>query len=73
MAFCPICGRNHDPDIGCSDATGQAIRDMGLPRARRHPDSRISTGRRDYKRTTAWVVAIGAICLLIVWLLRGIR
>ena len=33
MAFCPICARNHDPDIGCFDATGQAIRDMGLPRA----------------------------------------
>ena len=33
MAFCPICARNHDPDIGCLDATGQAIRDMGLPRA----------------------------------------
>jgi hypothetical protein len=71
MAFCPICGRSHDPDIGCSDATGQAMRDIGLRRMRRHPD-RISTGSRDYKRAATWIVAIGAIFVLILLLLRGV-
>jgi len=72
MAFCPICGRSHDPDIGCSDATGQAIRDMGLPRAvRRHANS-TSTGGRHFKRVSIWILAIGGISLLILWLFRGV-
>ncbi len=70
MAFCPICGRSHDPDIGCSDATGQAIRDMGLPRAMRRHSDNLSSGRLDYKRTTLWVIAMSSVFLLILWLLR---
>ena len=30
MAFCGICKRNHDPDLPCTDGTGQILRDMGL-------------------------------------------
>jgi len=73
MPYCPICGRNHGPDISCTDATGQAIRDMGLPRAVRGPRDRVSrnAGRR-YKRAAVWVLVIGGIFLLIIWLLRGV-
>jgi hypothetical protein len=72
MAFCPICGRSHDPDMGCSDATGQAIRDMGLPRAvRRHADHTPPGGGRYYKRVTFWILAMGGIVLLIRWF-RGV-
>jgi hypothetical protein len=56
MPFCPICGRDHDPDIGCSDATGQAIRDLGLPRAGRRPEDTVSPNAgRQYKRAAVWV------------------
>src|SRR5215470_6235351 len=55
MPFCPICGRDHDPDIGCSDATGQVIREMGLPRsARRHGDSVSRNAGRHDKRAAVW-------------------
>lgn len=30
MSFCPICKRNHDPDIYCTDGTRQILRDMGI-------------------------------------------
>jgi len=30
MSFCPICKRNHDPDIYCTDGTKQILRDMGI-------------------------------------------
>jgi hypothetical protein len=73
MAFCPICARNHDPDIGCFDATGQAIRDMGLPRAVRQTGDSISpNAERHYKRAALWILAIGGVFLLIMWLLRSV-
>ena len=30
MAFCPICKRNHDLDLNCTDGTAQTLRDMGI-------------------------------------------
>jgi hypothetical protein len=32
MSYCVICGGQHDPDVGCFDGAGQAIRNIGLPR-----------------------------------------
>ena len=32
MSFCAICKRNHDPDLLCTDGTGQILRDRGLGR-----------------------------------------
>jgi hypothetical protein len=55
MPFCPICGRHHDPDIGCSDATGQAIREMGLRRVQ--PGGSTSNAGRHY-RLAVWVLAM---------------
>src|SRR2546429_232313 len=73
MPFCPICYRHHDPDIGCTDATGQAIRDMGLPRAVHRPEDSVSPNAgRHYKRATVRVLAISGVFLLIIWLLRGV-
>jgi hypothetical protein len=73
MPFCPICGRDHDPDISCSDATGQAIRDLGLPRAVRRPEDTVSPNAgRHYKRAAVWVLAIGGVFSLIMWLLRAV-
>jgi hypothetical protein len=34
MSYCVICGRQHDPGVGCFDGAGQALRDIGLPRSR---------------------------------------
>jgi hypothetical protein len=71
MPFCPICGRDHHPEISCSDATGQAIRELGLPRAvRRTADSVSPHAGRHYKRAAVWALAIGGVFLLIIWLLR---
>lgn len=72
MAFCPICLGQHDPDIACTDATGQAIRDMRLPRALRRPRNGASPNTERPRRGAAlWVLAIGGVFLLIIWLLRG--
>jgi hypothetical protein len=30
MAFCPICKRNHDPDLNCLDGTTQISRQIGI-------------------------------------------
>ena len=72
MPFCPICGRNHDRDIACNDGTGQAIRDMGLPRAVRRSGKSVSPDAgRHYTRVAVWILAIGGVFLLIMRMLRG--
>jgi hypothetical protein len=29
MAFCAICGKNHDPGVGCLDGTGEILKEAG--------------------------------------------
>jgi len=35
MAFCAICGTNHDPDMPCGDGAGQVLRGAGIKKSRK--------------------------------------
>jgi len=30
MAYCPICGTDHDPDLPCGDKAGHVLRRAGI-------------------------------------------
>lgn len=32
MAFCPICGTHHDPNIACFDKAGEMLKEIGIKR-----------------------------------------
>ena len=73
MAFCGICGRKHDPDVGCDDVSGQAIRDMerdmGLPRTAPRQSMKAGHERRGGSGAVGWTLVIGTILFLILRLL----
>ncbi len=73
MAYCIICGRQHDPSVGCLDGAGQVLKDLGIPRSR----NRFHTGRRNAARggraMVPLVIAVVAALLLVFWLAGRIR
>ena len=70
MAYCVICGRWHDPDVGCFDGTGQSLRDMGIPRPRSRRAKGSSTGEK--KWPVALYLLIGtALVLTLWWIMRA--
>jgi hypothetical protein len=52
MSYCVICGRQHDPGVGCLDGAGQALRDIGLPQGR--PE--LPPGRKPSSAARKWTL-----------------
>ena len=69
MAFCVICGRQHDPDVRCTDASGQALRDAGMPPPYSHQSDVGLAGSRS-KRMVAYLVLAMAAVLALWWFVR---
>lgn len=73
MAYCIICGRQHDPSVGCMDGAGQVLKDLGILRSQHG----FHTGRRKTNRGNRailpLVIAIAAALLLIAWLAGRLR
>lgn len=63
MSYCAICGRQHDPDVGCLDGTGQALRDIGL---RQRAEGVARAGGRA-GRAVAWFALASVVVLLAVF------
>jgi hypothetical protein len=65
MAYCVICGRSHDSSLACTDATGQALRDIGIPcRAERGEPPPRTAGLFPIRKVVFYVCAA---LLLIYW------
>ena len=68
MAFCPVCKRNHDPDISCTDGTSQTLREMGIKEAK--PKINKEEFRKLSKKATIQLIIIAvAIMLLFVFVI----
>lgn len=61
MSFCPICKRNHDPDLNCLDGTSQTLRDMGIKKSKEMPKEEFK--KLSKKVTTVLII----IAILIFW------
>lgn len=63
MAFCAICQRYHDPDIGCFDGSGQILRNMGIEREDKYlPKNRLQ--KKSSK--TKWLVLVFLLSVFII-------
>jgi len=63
MAFCAICQRYHDPDMGCFDNTGQVLRNMGIEGEDKHtPENKLQ--RNELK--TRWIILLISLGVLII-------
>jgi hypothetical protein len=67
MAFCAICGTNHDPDTPCGDGAGQVLRGAGIKKSRKMSKKESEKTARDFSRAMKIVFLV--ILLLILYLL----
>ena len=67
MAFCAICGTNHDPDMPCGDGAGQVLRGAGIKKSRKMSKRESEKTARDFSKAMKIVFLV--ILLLILFLL----
>ena len=70
MAFCAICGTNHDPDVPCGDGAGQVLREAGIKKSRKVSKRESEKTARDFRRAMKFVFLV--ILLLILFLLYAV-
>jgi hypothetical protein len=65
MAYCPICGRHHDPAVSCADGTGDVLKQLGLPHrmGEGRTSARNAPGRRR-SRSPIWASSFALLALL---------
>jgi hypothetical protein len=61
MSYCVVCGRQHDPGVGCFDGAGQALRDIGLPRGR----AKSPPGRKHSSAARWWTLGLGLLLAVV--------
>ncbi len=62
--YCPICGRQHDPDLPCADLEKQALRNVGIPTRKRKKTKKFNILVRKTNVIFA-VIAVSIIALVI--------
>ena len=67
MAYCVICCRQHDPDLGCSDGTEQILRDAGIPL----PHTRQAPAPQPSRWRVGVYLLVAAAFILMLWWFFG--
>jgi hypothetical protein len=76
MPFCAICGRHHEPGIGCFEGTGELMKESGIriPPATPKEGTKkiIKEADRWFRRMLLWVLIVIVLVFLFVELM-GVR
>ncbi len=65
-SFCPICARYHDPDLNCTNLTGQVLRDAGLePKPIKEKEFQKTVKEANRSMLTFGIVVLGLIALTV--------
>jgi len=67
MAYCPICGRDHDPDLLCTEQANQALRRAGMEKKSKMSSLELTQlSRKAGKSLIILLVRIAGVSFLVV-------